>query len=601
MNNFEQFGSNVADKQKGESQTGASGGQADYLDKGLNSAEQRVGGQYYDADKVKGPNKKVTDKIKDKFHSMTGHNGEDGLLSENNDDDDDDETQTAVAQGLSDFDEPRLKRAFFLDRVAELVSNIRNGQHVAASVLVETREKCTVLVAKNNGFKEKYGRFYQKDRLFLKDLEISLKEISRTKSFELSGTKLGLWSKLIDHYQPRLLEWASDIRQNLKRYEDYERNKRSTLSSEEEQPLHDLHRMLRQSGISNKDRSARLVDECHSIRKSHHESVASLRCGSTTVAQNLWQSICFLGRLRSACNDLLEASERLTGSEELEIIPVTLGEKQRTMAPITKSWSLIETFESVGEELSDFSVRRLFGQKLNKAKLLQKFSDQLKRPLQFHVEVQLVLHLIRWMITYSVAALLGIKNLISADFTRVYYYTSTLTSEILTAGGMKALSLRILSKNLAAYPREGGSYFPWFLKHTYLLDSKEPLPENHEQVAFLDWRENAKAHLPREEQDLDLADIQPPARRDAFIAFASLLHSAHPHPESLTWYTLGFCTCSNEWEENLLGGVYATLIGGNKFRVDYDKSLGSKYFGPPPSLTCTFTEFWAAYESGTLI
>ncbi|OJJ60444.1 hypothetical protein ASPSYDRAFT_87029 [Aspergillus sydowii CBS 593.65] len=71
--NFEKAGANPANQGKG-GQTGGGGGQADYLDKGLNQAEQRAGGQYYDADKMKGPNKKITDKIKDKFHETTGHN-----------------------------------------------------------------------------------------------------------------------------------------------------------------------------------------------------------------------------------------------------------------------------------------------------------------------------------------------------------------------------------------------------------------------------------------------------------------------------------------------------------------------------------------------
>ncbi|KAL2814153.1 hypothetical protein BJX63DRAFT_431556 [Aspergillus granulosus] len=73
MNNFEPIGDNLANKQKTGGQTDSSGGQTDYLDKGLNAAEQRIGGQYYDADKMKEPNKKFTDKFKDKFHSLTGH------------------------------------------------------------------------------------------------------------------------------------------------------------------------------------------------------------------------------------------------------------------------------------------------------------------------------------------------------------------------------------------------------------------------------------------------------------------------------------------------------------------------------------------------
>ncbi|KAL3482178.1 hypothetical protein BJX99DRAFT_252894 [Aspergillus californicus] len=71
MNNFEQFGSNLANKE-GEGQTGASGGNTDYVNKGLNEGEKRVGGQYYDEKKMEGPNKKASEKIKDKFHQMTG-------------------------------------------------------------------------------------------------------------------------------------------------------------------------------------------------------------------------------------------------------------------------------------------------------------------------------------------------------------------------------------------------------------------------------------------------------------------------------------------------------------------------------------------------
>ncbi|KAI9367885.1 hypothetical protein BJX61DRAFT_547056 [Aspergillus egyptiacus] len=71
MNNFSRF-ANSQDKEPG-SQTGESGGQTDYLDKGLNDAEKKYGGKYYDEEKVKGPNKKVSDRIKSKFHDLTGH------------------------------------------------------------------------------------------------------------------------------------------------------------------------------------------------------------------------------------------------------------------------------------------------------------------------------------------------------------------------------------------------------------------------------------------------------------------------------------------------------------------------------------------------
>lgn len=47
---------------------------------GLNQVEQKYGGEYYDAEKMKAPNKKVTDTVKDKFHEATGYFS---LLDEN--------------------------------------------------------------------------------------------------------------------------------------------------------------------------------------------------------------------------------------------------------------------------------------------------------------------------------------------------------------------------------------------------------------------------------------------------------------------------------------------------------------------------------------
>jgi hypothetical protein len=94
--------------------------------------------------------------------------------SESLSDDKDTNTAVAQAQSLYYFAEPRLKRAF-LDGIAELVSNVRNGKHDAASVLVETRDRYTVLVTKDNVFEEE-------DELFIKKLEALLSKISQTES-----------------------------------------------------------------------------------------------------------------------------------------------------------------------------------------------------------------------------------------------------------------------------------------------------------------------------------------------------------------------------------------------------------------------------------
>jgi hypothetical protein len=101
-------------------------------------------------------------------------------------------------------------------------------------------------------------------------------------------------------------------------------------------------------------------------------------------------------------------------------------------------------------------------------------------------------------------------------------------------------------------------------------------------------------------------DLQPSSKLDSYIAYSSSLHGAQPHPVLVStgldiWYELGFCVSRDDHDERGLSGIYNTLIGGNKRPVDYSRSLGVKYKGPPPIPTCTFEEFWHAYDSGKFI
>lgn len=55
--------------------------------------------------------------------------------------------------------------------MAELVSNVKGGSHVAATLLIESPDELELLVAKNEGFNEK-------DKKFLRDLEGKLRAIA---------------------------------------------------------------------------------------------------------------------------------------------------------------------------------------------------------------------------------------------------------------------------------------------------------------------------------------------------------------------------------------------------------------------------------------
>jgi hypothetical protein len=184
-----------------------------------------------------------------------------------------------------------------------------------------------------------------------------------------------------------------NLRGYLREYQSHEQTEKSTPVWHDEQPLYCLIQTLQQSGFTERDRVSRLVDECHTTYRSHENSIYNLRNGATTGAQGLWQSICFLGSLRSVYNDLLRAAEGLPGFEQLKILPVTLEVEQCRKFPTAEPWSLAETLEFFGEELSHSNVQRLLGQNWSGLELLRKFSDELQRPSQFHVEVQLVLYL----------------------------------------------------------------------------------------------------------------------------------------------------------------------------------------------------------------
>ncbi|KAL3452038.1 hypothetical protein BJX65DRAFT_303752 [Aspergillus insuetus] len=178
---------------------------------------------------------------------------------------------------------------------------------------------------------------------------------------------------------------------------------------------------------------------------------------------------------------------------------------------------------------------------------------------------------------------------------------------------------RSLVKNIIARferlpPDNRGAYFPWFLKHTELLDHKLPL-KNTGQLDFLECIKEARTCLAPADRELHFDDMQPVTKRKAFLAFACFLRPALPHPSWIAegtdqdiWYDLGFGVCRDEDEENALVKVYGVLVGGHKSRVDYYRSLGiAADRGPRPSPaaglfhTRGFEDFHLAYESGTLV
>lgn len=143
-----------------------------------------------------------------------------------------------------------------------------------------------------------------------------------------------------------------------------------------------------------------------------------------------------------------------------------------------------------------------------------------------------------------------------------------------------------------------GGYFPWFLKHTHILDkrvAKEEATKNHIATFF----DQAREYLDEGDRHNHFRELQPEAKSHCYVLLAEVLHAMSPGTTEYLWKTFGFCTCRNEREESWLGGIYQRLLIGNKL-LDYipQHLLPRLERNLQPA---TFKEFWQAYQNGTLI
>ncbi len=151
-----------------------------------------------------------------------------------------------------------------------------------------------------------------------------------------------------------------------------------------------------------------------------------------------------------------------------------------------------------------------------------------------------------------------------------------------------------------AMPEEcRGGYFSWFLNNTHILDQPATKREAQEKLisTFFD---KAQPYLDEEDQRKNPKDLEPEAKRLAYIFLAESLHSMSPYPSEPNWNKFGFCTCDSEWAEGQLGGLYQKLLNGYE---SFFSDLPDKYRLQHLSRfeTANFTEFWQAFESGSLI
>ncbi|KAK1749421.1 hypothetical protein QBC47DRAFT_355084 [Echria macrotheca] len=162
-------------------------------------------------------------------------------------------------------------------------------------------------------------------------------------------------------------------------------------------------------------------------------------------------------------------------------------------------------------------------------------------------------------------------------------------------------------ETFSAYPEGSrGGYYPWFLRNRHVLDEShrvvrdEDDPELHVQRMIA----NARPYLSPSDQSTPVECLIPWAKQNCFIFLAVLLSSAHPPPTMPNldlWYDFGFAVCPSPQSESSLANFYTQLLFGNRPIRDYYASLGSTHFMPADFPTCSFEQFWKAWEAGTLM
>ncbi|KAF1986884.1 hypothetical protein K402DRAFT_454120 [Aulographum hederae CBS 113979] len=274
------------------------------------------------------------------------------------------------------FDETRLREAF-QDRVAELVSNVKGGYHVAATLLVEMPDVAQLVVAKNESFSPT-------DENFLAKLQDLLRAIAKADSPRDNDLRALLWEETTTYSDARLRAWVKD----------FQRTANVFLKACPETPLQSKAKSLRLEILSFLDKSLKSPRStfpltAHAKWEFYGEPDYLLICNNRLdLARSLELAVGFLARLEISFHVLMRAAKRLDNLQALIIsrldrsaikVPKNMKRKERNSA-----WSLGQTFQSLSQPLSDTTVKSAFGEKWTKHEVITRLEKiRSQTPLKF--------------------------------------------------------------------------------------------------------------------------------------------------------------------------------------------------------------------------
>ena len=141
-----------------------------------------------------------------------------------------------------------------------------------------------------------------------------------------------------------------------------------------------------------------------------------------------------------------------------------------------------------------------------------------------------------------------------------------------------------------------GQYFPWFLKHLYVLERPMTKGEAEQNVIATIYNK-ARPYLDVKDCNKTARDLKPEAKRTSYNLLAEILLRATPNPIENNCYSFGFVTCRAQHEESMLVDLYQLLLTESDGSFFYEFHSRQRGIVQP----ATFTQFWKAYEAGTLI
>ncbi|KAI1635726.1 hypothetical protein F4809DRAFT_429173 [Biscogniauxia mediterranea] len=308
-----------------------------------------------------------------------------------------DDDDSVVGQQLTSHGKSEIRRAF-LDRLSEILASAKGGYHVAAALMVQSRDMVEISVAKNRGIK-------QKDKAFIESFENVLRKIPSVKHCTSCDEYDELWELLVDQYETRINGYISDLRRAL---DPTQLEQLRHCHSESWDGVIECVDKLFALLHDDKMNTNTLLLEAHAIRKlftiSQFESIDPKK---PSFGRKIYETINLLGRLRGAFWTFIRGAERIEGFDQLRVRCVELqslmeaSSKRKRKMLRTRAWTIGQAFKSLDLPFTDERTKALMSSGADKVhintkdKLVSKF-DKLKAPDdEIHAEVQLVLDLAR--------------------------------------------------------------------------------------------------------------------------------------------------------------------------------------------------------------